>query len=338
MPLNKNALIRIKFLDEILTGGRKYGFDELLDRLNEHLSERGMSEGVSERTLRNDIAFLREHFNAPLEYDRNSKSYHYSDPEFSAFNQELTVEALEAILKATDILRPFRGLSTTDMLYNILNSASKASEIGYKFIVFPYLEIDHNPLYKGLRWMSTLYNAIENNQKVWIDYDSFTGEWDFESIVRPYYLKEYNNRWFLIGKVEDVDESFWTIPLDRINSVKILDDVYLPEEKNAFLEKFNEIIGVTYIDENPLQAIKLFFREPAMKYVLTKPLHPSQKILEQKESSVLLRIQVRENYELLQSILQYVPNVKVVEPIELHWKLMDMLKEGLEFMKKPIEK
>lgn len=338
MPLNKNALIRIKFLDEILTGGRKYGFDEILDRLNEHLSERGMSEGVSERTLRNDIAFLREHFGAPLEYDRNSKSYHYSDPEFSAFNQELTVEALEAILKATDILRPFRGLSTTDMLYNILNSASKASEIGYKFIVFPYLEIDHNPLYKGLRWMSTLYNAIENNQKVWIDYDSFTGEWDFESIVRPYYLKEYNNRWFLIGKVEDVDESFWTIPLDRINIVKILDDVYLPEEKNAFLEKFNEIIGVTYIDENLLQEIKLFFRDPATKYVLTKPLHPSQKILEQKESGVLLRIQVRENYELLQSILQYVPNVKVVEPIELHWKLMDMLKEGLKFMKKAIEK
>ncbi len=332
MPKNKNALLRYYYVDNLLREKGCYSFKEILDRLNDFLDERGF-EAVSERTLREDFRQMREQFGVPLEYVRTEDCYRYTDPGQSLFYRELSEEAVEAIYKATDILEPFGHLPVTKHLFKILDSATRFDEKELTYIVFPFLMLDHNLHYKGLKWMDDLYRAMENNQKVFIDYDSFNGDWDFDSKVRPYFLKEYNNRWFLIGKVEKGEEPFWTIPLDRIHSIKMMNEYFDPEEKESILGMFDEVIGATYIKEEPLQTIELYVRKPGADYVRTKPLHPSQKILEVTDEGILLSIRVRKNYELLQAILQYVPNVKVIKPIDLHWKLVDMLEEGIKFMK-----
>lgn len=332
MPKNKNALLRFYYLDKLLKEGEHYSFEEILDRLNDFLDERGF-EPVSERTLRDDFKYLRDQLNVPLKYDRGKDYYYYGKPGYSLFHNELSDEAVEAIYKATDILEPFRNLPVTNHLFKILESATRFDEKELTYIVFPFLMLDHNPHYQGLEWMDDLYEAMENNQKVFIDYDSFDGDWDFDSKVRPYFLKEYNNRWFLIGKVEKAEEPFWTIPLDRIHSIKILDESFDPYEKESIVQMFDEVIGATYIKEEPLQTIELFVRNPGANYVRTKPLHRSQKILDITDEGILLSIRVRKNYELLQAILQYVPNIRVVKPYDLHRKLIEMLEEGLEFMK-----
>ncbi len=330
MPKNKNALLRLKILDELLQGGRRYVFAELLGKLNRELEYLGNPE-VSERTLRGDLKLMREEFLAPLK--ARDGLYFYEDPDYSVFGSEIGKEEWLALYEALDILKPFKHIPIVPYLQNLVEAKRDYEHLA-KNIYLPFLLLDHNPLFHGLKWMQTLYKALDENTKVHIDYDSFTGEYDFEDKVKPYFLMEHENRWFLIGKVEGAEEPFWTIPLDRIHSVKILDETFYPSEKDRAFEMLQDVVGVTYVAENPLEEVELYFRKPAADYVRTKPLHRSQEILENTPEGIRLKIRVKKNYELLQLLLKYVPNVRVIRPYALHRELMEMLEEGLRFMEK----
>ena len=64
---------RIIQIDEMLRGGAFVGMDELIFKF-----------GVNRRTIERDFERLRDEMNAPLEYDKPRKMYHYTDDFFSA--------------------------------------------------------------------------------------------------------------------------------------------------------------------------------------------------------------------------------------------------------------
>lgn len=93
MPANLNALIRYKTINSCLFGGkRKWTIQELQDACSEALAEsRGRYEGISERTIRDDIRVMRSDilgFNAPIVQEKSL--YFYSDPQFSILNLRIT--------------------------------------------------------------------------------------------------------------------------------------------------------------------------------------------------------------------------------------------------------
>jgi|WetSurMetagenome_2_1015567.scaffolds.fasta_scaffold46849_4 hypothetical protein len=89
MPFNLNFLIRIKTMDNCLYGGMRWSIGELIQKCSDALAEyRGRYELISERTVRNDIHFMRSDlFNAPIVVKKGL--YFYSDPHFSIFNQRI---------------------------------------------------------------------------------------------------------------------------------------------------------------------------------------------------------------------------------------------------------
>ncbi len=70
---------RIIQIDEMLRGGAFVGMDELIFKF-----------GVNKRTIERDFERLRDDMNAPLEYDKARRMYHYTDPTFSVPNVVLT--------------------------------------------------------------------------------------------------------------------------------------------------------------------------------------------------------------------------------------------------------
>jgi predicted DNA-binding transcriptional regulator YafY len=105
-----------------------------------------------------------------------------------------------------------------------------------------------------------------------------------------------------------------TFALDRIINIQDLDIPYVLNTDHDFDEYFEDIIGVTlYPDAKPV-LITLEFSDDAAPYVLSKPLHGSQKIVSKTESSLVISIEVIPNYELESLILSYGDRVKVLEP------------------------
>ena len=130
-------------------------------------------------------------------------------------------------------------------------------------------------------------------------------------------MKEYNNRWFLLA----LDESYsriTTFALDRIVSVSMLNKQYIDNKEIDFNDYFDEIIGVTLKPENKIRKIKLWVSSEQYPYIKTKPLHGSQKVIKRlSDGSKIVQIEVRENYELIQTILSFGEKVIVIEPNDI---------------------
>ena len=120
MPANKNALIRYRYLDELLSSRvRYYTRQELTDKINEHLAT-----PVSKRCVEKDLIDIQEEWGIEyVEKVYDGKKYiHYADPTFSIFNKELTPEEREAVNKLIE------HLEEDDDVTNVYTTMAESDE------------------------------------------------------------------------------------------------------------------------------------------------------------------------------------------------------------------
>lgn len=170
---------------------------------------------------------------------------------------------------------------------------------------------EQNPYLKGLNFFSVLFNVIQFKQVLNIRYQGFKQENPVDSIIHPYYLKQYNNRWFLFGYNSQL-ERISNLAIDRIVSIFDTNQVYIENYTIDFEEYFDDVIGVTIPQDGKIEQITLRFSPERIQYVLSKPLHHSQKITN-KENGII-QISVIPNKELDSLILSFGNQVEVISP------------------------
>lgn len=143
-------------------------------------------------------------------------------------------------------------------------------------------------------------------------YKDFKSSEPYEITFHPYYLKQYNNRWFVFGLNSDNQISNWNLALDRIEDLTETSLKYQPS-KTDWEEYFYDIVGVTRPKGVDLQEIILKFSPEVAPYVITKPLHPSQKH-KNDPTGLEVRIKVIPNFELERLVLSFREHVKVISP------------------------
>lgn len=204
MPLNRSTLIRISTIDRCLQNRyRRWTIDDLIDACTDALAEyEGRSKRVSRRTFQNDLALMRSDrlgYNAPIVV-RDIKYYEYDDPDFSISHLPLNEEGLEALNSAVDILRQLQMFPQLQSSVDIISKLNEQISSNSGSSV-PAMDMERVPCYSGASFISTIYDAVRKRQTIKVTYRSFRARQAVEHIVYPYLLKEYRNRWFLIGSV-----------------------------------------------------------------------------------------------------------------------------------------
>lgn len=318
MPTGKNAQLRYRILDRCFSDfNRKYEIEDLLDEVNEQLYDLyGDDSTIKERQLRDDIKFMRERvsYNAPIQayrYDGKRCYYRYEDKDFSIFNNELTPEEISNLRSTIEMLGRYRGIPNYAWLEEVV------SNLEYRFGVKPYLEnvisFEQNEGLKGLEFLSEIIDATVNHQPLKVHYVTFRGK-ELVNIIHPYHVKQFNNRWFLFGLEEhDGGNRISNKALDRISKIT---HVNIPFIKNTYIDfstHFNDIIGVTHPnDDIKEENIILKFDKERFPYVINKPIHRTQKVID--EVACTVSIVVRPNKELESRIFSYGPQVEVLSP------------------------
>ncbi|MDR2840914.1 MAG: WYL domain-containing protein, partial [Paludibacter sp.] len=112
MPVNRNALIRYKTIDNCLQNRyRTWTLEDLIDACSDALYEyEGIDKGISRRTIQMDIQMMRSEklgYNAPIVvYDH--KYYKYDDRDYSITNTPLSEQDLRVMSEAVEVLRQFK--------------------------------------------------------------------------------------------------------------------------------------------------------------------------------------------------------------------------------------
>ena len=141
----------------------------------------------------------------------------------------------------------------------------------------------------------------------------------------PYYLKQYNNRWFVFGK-NPLFENITNLALDRLIDVEVLDKIFIETDLD-FKEYFEDIIGVTFNEKKQATNIILRVDKSLWPYIETKPLHGSQKVIQKGENYVDIKLELIPNYELESLILQHGEKITVLEPSTLSNKIQDRIQQ-----------
>ncbi|BDS13196.1 WYL domain-containing protein [Aureispira anguillae] len=332
MPVNRNALIRYKTIDKCLQNRyRKWTLENLIDACSDALYEyEGIDKGVSKRTVQGDLQIMRSDklgYNAPI-IVVDKRYYTYEDPNYSITNIPLTDQDLGMLTDAVAFMKQFKGFShfrELDGMVQKLEDHIYAQKTQTK----PVIDFEKNDHLKGLEHLDILYKAIIKKQVITITYQSFKARKASSFEFHPYLLKEFRNRWFLIGTKEGANH-IMNLALDRIESIAKSDLWYNDQHTFDAETYFKDAIGVSVSPNLPPEEILLYVSRQHAPYVLTKPLHHSQQLVKKDYHSVTISLHVQHNFELEKVILGYGEGIKVLAPKRLRRAIKNRINTSLD--------
>lgn len=333
MAQNKNALIRYKAIDKCLQNRyRQWTLEDLMDACSDALFEyEGKENPVSRRTTQLDIQLMRSEklgYNAPIVvYDK--KYYKYEDEEYSITDIPLTETDINVLTETVSMLKQFKDFSLFSDVSDILQRLEDKI-YAEKSHTRPVIYLDKNENLKGLHFLDTLYQAIVKKVVLVITYRSFTSTVENKFNFTPYILKEFNNRWFLVGRKINA-RNITNLALDRIIAIDF--DFQIPYADEDFDAEvfYKDVVGITVNQGMPTRKIELWIDCHNAPYVLTKPFHPSQ-VLEQQndDGSVVVSLLLKTNYELERLLIGFGEGLKVLAPHDLQRRIKKKLEDALK--------
>ena len=326
MATNKHAMIRYQALDACFSNRyKKFYMEDLIDACNKALQEFYVSKEdtvndveyyVKRRTIFNDITFMEssEGWNATIKrcYEGRRCYYRYEDENFSINKRDFSEAELDKLDEALIMLNRLNGTAGFDWVSEFV--ANFEDKLGRRRNTTPVIGYEKNPFLTGIENLSVLYNYIVNKQVLKITYQHFT-QGEMVYFMHPYYLKQYNNRWFLFGITERKKDVLTNLPLDRIVKIEPVHMAYISNTKFDFEEYFDDVVGVSVPRTGEPEKVVLKFDKERYPYVITKPLHPSQTELD--KDNCIIQLNVFITPELESVIFSYGNHVEVLEPATL---------------------
>jgi predicted DNA-binding transcriptional regulator YafY len=328
MPLNRNALIRYRTIDRCLQNRyRKWTLEDLIAACSDALYEyEGIAKSISRRSVQLDIQAMRSEklgYNAPIVV-LDKKYYTYEDPEYSITQIPLSSQDLDTLEEVVQILEQFKGFQHFAEIEGMLQKFE--DKVHRERSRSPAaIHLEKNEDLKGLQHLDLLYKAVIGQQPLLVGYQSFKAQSAHQFHFHPCLLKEYRNRWFVLG-LQEKEVSVKTLALDRINTLEPA--IAMPFRRVPDFDGdayFEDIIGVSKNMGNPPMDVTLFVDQRNAPYVETKPLHASQKVTERSEEGIVIHIHVRPNYELEREIIGFGETMEVLSPPSLRARIANRI-------------
>lgn len=326
MPKNKEALIRYRVINRYLIDHTYATKEQLINACERALD----IAPLGERTIAGDIHAMRydRHlaYLAPIRWDKVRQAYYYDDPDYSIDQLPINSDEMDSLKFASAILNQFKHVGVFNKYSGALQKVVDLVTI-QKWndrLAMDYIELEKVPYFKGSEYLEVFLDAIRNSTVLIIRHQSFQAEAPDEHIVHPYHLKEYRNRWYLIG-FEEHAKNIRIFGLDRVLSVR-------EDPARAFItvpfqtqDYFRHTIGIFTTPEEPVRVVLRFDRTIG-KYLLTQSIHESQQIIEEESDHMDFGFHLSITSEFISFILGWGSSVQALEPemlVELVKKELD---------------
>lgn len=349
MPDNKlnERLLRIRAIDELFASqpGKTFKPDEIIT----YVLAKDPLWKYNRFKLARDLKFMEEDRNLKIIKEnctpesgkgRNIVKYGYQSHGETLYQDNMTNEdkmLIKDILETLD-LKGIRSLSSFvkfDIRYG--------KEISKMFK--PIISFTKNPEEPKIsKYFAKIYDFIRNKDVISFKMCSRNYPYDEENCqVHPWYLREYNRRWYLFG--HDIKENkIKRYALDRIKGqIRSLKKEYkLP--KQSIEEILSTIIGVSLTETEPIEVV-FWVSDVSADYVAKKKLHTSQEEITVAEDSAFMemighqphgkffKITCENNYELRREMLSFNSELIVLAPESFRQEIKENIERMLSIYK-----
>lgn len=325
----KNASIREIVIDRCLQvrGGRTV--PQIMKACNEALDLQGYRLITSPNTIRDDFMAIENRWHVVIDARRSGRHIYYSyrDPDFSIFKIPLSEEDITKVYGALEVMERFKGQGGFSWIEELSAHLRTSLHMGKN--TKSYISYDDNAQLRGMQYFAQLHEYIRAHQPILVEYRPYKNPELMEETIHPYFLKQFNNRWFVLGYNQKFD-ALTTFALDRIIAIHKANTKFIPNEKYDFEEYFKNVIGVT-VFPNEVEEVIIEVDKTLYPYISSKPMHPSQSLVRYTpEGNAIISLHVIPNYELKQMLISHGYRMAVLSPKHLREEMCEEIKKILQ--------
>ena len=329
----QNQITRYLILDECFRDPYKeYRLNDLLSHLNEQLGKRGLPP-IKKRQLEDDLKIIRsEDLGFGMKFKKwftpmRERIYRYENLNDSIMKMPLTPQELRDLGKTVQMLGSLRGLPNYKFLDEVLVRLKESFHLSTEVGSVHFDQCDTAP---WLDMFMPLYEKVKKPRVINVKYHRF-GRPSRIRQVHPYQLKQYNNRWYLVGYEERLKArcKYVILALDRIEWFEDAEGVeFIPCNIEEVEGYYRHVVGVSRLPESWIEKVEVKAYYPAAWYMETKPIHYSQ-IVEDGNGDGEYKIfkwRVMENEELVQQLMVYADQIEILKGDWVKQKLYERAK------------
>ncbi len=278
----------------IRAGERGLSITEITDRW-----ESRFRTSYSRRTFNNHREAIEEVFGIRIECDRSSNRY------FVRGSEDISDENAESA-----------WLINTFTVNNMLSLGRER--------LSGRIAVEDIP--SGHRHLTTAIEAMTENKEIRIEYQKYTSEKASSYTLRPYAVKEFAKRWYIIGHCIE-REGLRVYGLDRVLAMEVTGNRFSMPGNFDIDETFATGFGI-YIPEGPGQTITFRTSKTEARFLRDLPIHGSQQEKESDGDSVTFSIFVCPNKALIMEFCKHGSRIEVLSPSSVREAVADELAEA----------
>lgn len=176
----------------------------------------------------------------------------------------------------------------------------------------------------GVQYLDTIIKAMRENTVLHMVYQSFWSDKEQDTWIHPYFLKVFQQRWYVVGKPGTHPESVRTYALDRMIVLEPMEEKFKYPKKFNPDEYYRDSYGIFH-GEDPAEKIILKVDDEQVKYFDTlKPHHSQTKRDDMKiPGFTFYEYKISPAYDFVQFILSKGALVEVMEPQSLRLRIAE---------------
>ncbi|MBS7311224.1 MAG: YafY family transcriptional regulator [Treponema sp.] len=274
---------------------------------------------VSSRTIQRDIEYMRDMYNAPIEFDAYKNGYYYTEENFYIKSVPLSEGELFSVALFDQLLEQYRNTP----LENDLRSVFKKIEMSLPNKItldssFLQNQITFIPDQMGTinpENFSKVFSALKNRHVLDFEYRPLQKTTWMTRRINPLHAVCQKGNWYVMGFCHD-KKDIRVFNFSRMQNVtESKEEFDIPEDFNPD-KYFDKEIGI-WLSATKKYTVELLISAEIGTFALERSWNKNQKIEQREDGSVWVSFETTQLPEVKRWVLGQGKTVKVLGPDEL---------------------
>ena len=181
----------------------------------------------------------------------------------------------------------------------------------------------------GVENVQIILEAIDKKKGIECDYYSFSKSTEKHHLLIPYFLRTWEQRWYLVAEPDNHPGRLSVFALERMDNISLTAETKHPSLKINIEDYFDGCFGINHSDEQKPEKIRIKVYQAQVEYIKALPIHESQREIEAHDEWSIFEYRIVPCYNFYQQLLWHREKIEVLEPEYVREEMKSILEKML---------
>ena len=177
----------------------------------------------------------------------------------------------------------------------------------------------------GVEYVQTILEAIDRKRGIECDYYAFNKKTNKHQVIIPYFLRTWEQRWYLVAEPESHPHVQSVYALERMENVRLTEKKMTPSDRITPENYFAGSFGVNHSDDQKPEKILIKVYDTQVEYIRALPIHESQREIEQNDGWSIFEYHLAPCFNFYQQLLWHRERLEVLEPLSVRNAMKEII-------------